>query len=43
MFSFVQQNAIEPMQIDIPNEDNDNNDDEPYAVDNPTMVIVKKI
>ncbi|KAF7992614.1 hypothetical protein HCN44_004958 [Aphidius gifuensis] len=37
MFSFVQQNAIEPMQVDIPNEDNDNNDEEPYVVENPTM------
>lgn len=37
MFSFVQQNAIEPMQVDIPIEDNDNNEEELYVVDNPTL------
>lgn len=38
MFSFVQQNAVEPMQVDAPPEDNDNTEEEPYIVENPTLV-----
>ncbi|CAD6201392.1 GSCOCG00000195001-RA-CDS [Cotesia congregata] len=37
MFSFVQQNAVEPMQVDAPPEDNDNTEEEPYVVENPTL------
>ncbi|KAK0168722.1 hypothetical protein PV327_002496 [Microctonus hyperodae] len=37
MFSFVQQNAVEPMQVDAPPEDNDNTEEEPYIVENPTL------
>lgn len=40
MFSFVQQNAVEPMQVDAPPEDNDNTEEEPYIVENPTLVII---
>lgn len=40
MFSFVQQNPVEPMQVDAPPEDNDNTEDEPYTVENPTLVII---
>lgn len=38
MFSFAQQHAIEPMQVDAPAEDNDNTEEEPYIVENPTLV-----
>lgn len=38
MFSFAQQNAVEPMQVDAPAEDNDNTEEEPYIVENPTLV-----
>ena len=38
MFSFVQHNAVEPMQVDAPPEDNDNTEEEPYVVENPTLV-----
>ncbi|XP_016839355.1 COP9 signalosome complex subunit 1 [Nasonia vitripennis] len=37
MFSFAQQNAVEPMQVDAPAEDNDNSEEEPYIVENPTL------
>ncbi|XP_011503070.1 PREDICTED: COP9 signalosome complex subunit 1 [Ceratosolen solmsi marchali] len=37
MFSFAQQNAVEPMQVDAPAEDNDNTEEEPYIVENPTL------
>ncbi|XP_014219476.1 COP9 signalosome complex subunit 1 isoform X2 [Copidosoma floridanum] len=37
MFSFAQQNAVEPMQVDAPTEDNDNTEEEPYTVENPTL------
>jgi COP9 signalosome complex subunit 1 len=32
------QNAVEPMQVDAPPEDNDNNEEEPYVVENPSLV-----
>lgn len=38
MISFVQHNAVEPMQVDAPPEDNDNTEEEPYNVENPTLV-----
>ncbi|XP_026480669.1 COP9 signalosome complex subunit 1-like isoform X2 [Ctenocephalides felis] len=31
------QNAVEPMQIDAPPEDNENNEEETYIVENPTL------
>ncbi|KAL3285246.1 hypothetical protein HHI36_019356 [Cryptolaemus montrouzieri] len=31
------QNAIEPMQVDAPPEDNDNNEEETYIVENPSL------
>ncbi|XP_044760354.1 COP9 signalosome complex subunit 1 [Coccinella septempunctata] len=31
------QNAVEPMQVDAPPEDNDNIDEETYSVENPTL------
>lgn len=31
------QNAVEPMQVDVPPEDNDNNEEENYVVDNPSL------
>lgn len=31
------QNAVEPMQVDAPPEDNDNNEEEMYSVENPTL------
>ncbi|RZF36031.1 hypothetical protein LSTR_LSTR005847 [Laodelphax striatellus] len=31
------QNAAEPMQVDIPPEDNDNTEEDPYLVENPTL------
>ncbi|XP_015111870.1 COP9 signalosome complex subunit 1 [Diachasma alloeum] len=37
MFAFAQQNAVEPMQVDAPPEDNDNTEEEPYIVENPTL------
>lgn len=33
-----QQNVVEPMQVDAPTEDNDNAEEEPYIVENPTLV-----
>ncbi|XP_060519816.1 COP9 signalosome complex subunit 1 [Cylas formicarius] len=33
----VAQNAVEPMQVDAPAEDNDNNEELFYVVDNPTL------
>lgn len=30
-------NAVEPMQVDAPPEDNDNNEEETYVVENPTL------
>ncbi|KAM0732032.1 COP9 signalosome complex subunit 1 [Formica fusca] len=33
----VQQNVVEPMQVDAPTEDNDNAEEEPYIVENPTL------
>lgn len=38
MFAFAsQQNPIEPMQVDVPMEDNENNEDESYIVENPSI------
>lgn len=34
----LQQNVVEPMQVDAPTEDNDNAEEEPYIVENPTLV-----
>ncbi|GLV42287.1 COP9 signalosome subunit 1b [Carabus blaptoides fortunei] len=31
------QNAVEPMQVDAPPEDNDNNEEETYVVENPSL------
>lgn len=31
------QNTVEPMQVDAPPEDNDNNEEENYIVENPSM------
>ncbi|PSN52746.1 COP9 signalosome complex subunit 1b [Blattella germanica] len=31
------QSAVEPMQVDAPPEDNDNNEEEPYTVENPSL------
>lgn len=31
------QNSVEPMQVDAPPEDNDNNEEESYIVENPTL------
>ncbi|XP_075225012.1 COP9 signalosome subunit 1b isoform X2 [Lycorma delicatula] len=31
------ENAAEPMQVDIPPEDNDNTEEDPYLVENPTL------
>lgn len=31
------QNAVEPMQVDAPPEDNDNNEEDNYVVENPTL------
>ncbi|XP_069688022.1 COP9 signalosome complex subunit 1-like [Periplaneta americana] len=31
------QSAVEPMQVDAPPEDNDNNEEEPYIVENPSL------
>ncbi|XP_078048815.1 COP9 signalosome subunit 1b [Augochlora pura] len=36
-FHDVQQNVVEPMQVDAPTEDNDNAEQEPYIVENPTL------
>ncbi|XP_076302856.1 COP9 signalosome complex subunit 1-like [Lasioglossum baleicum] len=33
----VQQNVVEPMQVDVPTEDNDNAEEESYIVENPTL------
>lgn len=42
MFLFIlQQNVVEPMQVDAPTEDNDNAEEEPYIVENPTLVRIK--
>jgi len=32
---------VEPMQVDAPAEDNDNAEEEPYIVENPTLVRIK--
>jgi hypothetical protein len=32
------QSAVEPMQVDAPPEDNDNNEEEPYVVENSSLV-----
>ncbi|XP_066598723.1 COP9 signalosome complex subunit 1 isoform X2 [Prorops nasuta] len=37
MTSFPQQNVVEPMQVDAPAEDNENAEEEPYIVENPTL------
>lgn len=37
---FPQQNVVEPMQVDAPTEDNDNAEEEPYIVENPTLVCM---
>lgn len=34
---FDDQNAVEPMQVDAPPEDNDNNEEESYIVENPSL------
>lgn len=31
---------MEPMQVDAPTEDNDNAEEEPYIVENPTLVHI---
>jgi len=41
MYPFPQQNVVEPMQVDAPTEDNDNAEEEPYIVENPTLVCMK--
>lgn len=41
LYSFPQQNVVEPMQVDAPTEDNDNAEEEPYIVENPTLVRMK--
>lgn len=33
----ILQNAVEPMQVDAPPEDNDNNEEESYIVENPSL------
>jgi len=33
---------VEPMQVDVPAEDNDNAEEEPYVVENPTLVCTQK-
>ncbi|XP_043497302.1 COP9 signalosome complex subunit 1 isoform X1 [Polistes fuscatus] len=33
----IQQNMVEPMQVDVPAEDNDNAEEEPFIVENPTL------
>jgi len=38
---YLQQNVVEPMQVDAPTEDNDNAEEEPYIVENPTLVRIK--
>lgn len=38
MFANIQPNVVEPMQVDVPAEDNDNAEEEPYIVENPTLV-----
>lgn len=43
MDSAFQQNVVEPMQVDAPTEDNDNAEEEPYIVENPTLVRAHKI
>ncbi|XP_035718504.1 COP9 signalosome complex subunit 1-like [Vespa mandarinia] len=37
MFANIQPNVVEPMQVDVPAEDNDNAEEEPYIVENPTL------
>lgn len=34
-------NAVEPMQVDLPAEENDNTEEEVFSVENPTLVICK--
>lgn len=36
--SLASQNCVEPMQVDAPPEDNDNTEEDPYLVENPTLV-----
>jgi len=31
-------NAVEPMQVDLPSEENDNAEEEAFTVENPTLV-----
>ncbi|XP_015174582.1 PREDICTED: COP9 signalosome complex subunit 1 [Polistes dominula] len=33
----IQQTMVEPMQVDVPAEDNDNAEEEPFIVENPTL------
>jgi hypothetical protein len=40
VFPYFLQSAVEPMQVDAPPEDNDNNEEEPYIVENPSLVSV---
>lgn len=35
---FSMQNAVEPMQVDV-SEENENAEEEPYIVENPTLVV----
>ncbi|XP_014223836.1 COP9 signalosome complex subunit 1 isoform X1 [Trichogramma pretiosum] len=37
MLQFIQQNMVEPMQVDAPPEDNDNTEEDPFIVENPTL------
>lgn len=37
MQAVIFQSAVEPMQVDAPPEDNDNNEEEPYIVENPSL------
>ncbi|GLH09029.1 hypothetical protein R5R35_012537 [Gryllus longicercus] len=37
MQAVIYQSAVEPMQVDAPPEDNDNNEEEPYIVENPSL------
>ncbi|XP_066992136.1 COP9 signalosome complex subunit 1 [Anabrus simplex] len=37
MQAVIYQSAVEPMQVDAPPEDNDNNEEEPYTVENPSL------
>lgn len=35
--NYLYENAVEPMQVDAPPEDNENNEEESYLVENPTL------